>query len=220
MMFVHAFPTRNIWVPTVYIVLVGRPYVMVDSVSCLRYAECSRAPDYITIGFLGRWGTYACPQCLPSGTVPIRSWTWTLWPPGIHHRHLPYHTIPYHGMLQPENMSLASTWGQCVLWRTGLSEKFACGALACAGTLAKCGHVHNDTIVHLDDNPRPPPAPIQRLDSSFPPVASAKFTLPASSAVASGVRGSSAFLFRFQSPDQHDEKDKNQSYCNCTCNPQ
>ena len=25
------------------------------------------------IGFLGRWSTYACPQCLPSGSVPIRS---------------------------------------------------------------------------------------------------------------------------------------------------
>ena len=60
---------------------------MVDSVSCLCYAECSRAPDYINVGFLGRWGTYACPQCLPSGTVPIRSWTWTLRPPGIRHRH-------------------------------------------------------------------------------------------------------------------------------------
>ena len=52
------------------------------------------------IGFLGRWGTYACPQCLPSEIVPIRSWTRTLWRPGIRHRHLPYHmfyhTIPYH----------------------------------------------------------------------------------------------------------------------------
>ena len=71
---------------------------MVDSVSCLRYAVCSRAPDYATnIGFLGRWGTYACPQCLPSGTVPIRSWTRTLRRPGIRHRHhstIPYHTIP------------------------------------------------------------------------------------------------------------------------------
>ena len=68
---------------------------MVDSVTRLRYAECSRAPDYINIGFLGRWGTYACPQCLPSDVVPIRSWTWTLRPSGIRHRHLPYHTIPY-----------------------------------------------------------------------------------------------------------------------------
>ena len=51
---------------------------------------------YINIGFLGRWGTCACPQCLPSDTVPIRSWTRTLRPPGIRHRHLPYHhtTIP------------------------------------------------------------------------------------------------------------------------------
>ena len=47
------------------------------------------------IGFLGRWGTHACPQCLPSGTVPIRSWTRTLRRPGIRHRHLPYHTMPY-----------------------------------------------------------------------------------------------------------------------------
>ena len=44
------------------------------------------------VGFLGRWGTHACPQCLPSGTVPIRSWTRTLRPPGIRHRHLPCHT--------------------------------------------------------------------------------------------------------------------------------
>ena len=68
---------------------------MVDSVACLRYAECSRAPDYATnIGFLGKWGTYACPQCLPSDIAPIRSWTWTLRLPGIRHKHLPYHTIP------------------------------------------------------------------------------------------------------------------------------
>ena len=37
------------------------------------------------------------PQCLPSGTVPIRSWTRTLRRPGICHRHLPYHTI-YHAI--------------------------------------------------------------------------------------------------------------------------
>ena len=53
-------------------------------------------PDHINIGFLGRWGTYACPQCLPSDIVPIRSWTWTLRPPDIRHRHLPCHAIPYH----------------------------------------------------------------------------------------------------------------------------
>ena len=35
------------------------------------------------------------PQCLPSDIVPIRSWTRTLRPPGIRHRHLPYHTIPW-----------------------------------------------------------------------------------------------------------------------------
>ena len=44
-----------------------------------------------------RWGTYACPQCLSSDIVPIRSWTRTLRPPGIRHRHLPYHTIPSPG---------------------------------------------------------------------------------------------------------------------------
>ena len=56
-------------------------------VPCSPMARC-------LIGFLGRWGTYACPQCLPGDSVPIRSWTRTLWPPGIRHRHLPYHTIP------------------------------------------------------------------------------------------------------------------------------
>ena len=36
-----------------------------------------------------------CPQCLPSDTVPIRSRAWTLRPPAILHRRLPYfHTIP------------------------------------------------------------------------------------------------------------------------------
>ena len=80
--------------------------LMVDSVACLRYAECSRAPDYINIGFLGRWGTYAYPQCLPSGTVPIRSWTRTPRRPGIRHRHLPYHTIPYH-TISIESITLA-----------------------------------------------------------------------------------------------------------------
>ena len=41
-------------------------------------------------------GTYACPQCLPSDIVPIRSWTRTLRWPGIRHRI--YHTIPYHAI--------------------------------------------------------------------------------------------------------------------------
>ena len=34
------------------------------------------------VGFLGRWGMHACPQCLPSDTVPVRSWTRTLRRPG------------------------------------------------------------------------------------------------------------------------------------------
>ena len=37
-------------------------------------------------GFLGRWGTHACPQCLPGDIVPVRSWTWTLRPPDVRHR--------------------------------------------------------------------------------------------------------------------------------------
>ena len=32
--------------------------------------------------------------CLLSDIAPIRSWTWTLRPPDVRHRHLPYHTIP------------------------------------------------------------------------------------------------------------------------------
>ena len=62
------------------------------------------------IGFLGRKGTYACPQCLPSDTVPIRSWTWMHRPPVIGHRHLPYHTIPY----CTEQVSLANNIGWLV----------------------------------------------------------------------------------------------------------
>ena len=38
---------------------------MVDSVACLRYAECSRAPDYITNG-------YGCPMQTTSCTWPDR----------------------------------------------------------------------------------------------------------------------------------------------------
>ena len=55
----------------------------------------SHFPGPTLAHLLGRWGTYACAQCLPSGIVPIRSWTRTLRPPGIRPRHLPYHTIPY-----------------------------------------------------------------------------------------------------------------------------
>ena len=67
------------------------------------------------IGFLGRWGTYACPQCLPSDIVPIRSWTRTLRPPGIRHRHLPYHTIPYYQTRPVITMTaslLTTHWGR------------------------------------------------------------------------------------------------------------
>ena len=44
----------------------------------VRFKNVARAPDHHNVGFLGRWGTHACPQCLPSDTVPIRSWTRTL----------------------------------------------------------------------------------------------------------------------------------------------
>ena len=105
---------------------------MVDSVTGLRYAECSRAPDYINIGYLGRWGTHACPQCLPSDTVLIRSWTRTLRPPGIRHRHLPYHTIPYINIVQnnlqlPHRTStMAAQWLQTFKVQSGHS-KFSSG---------------------------------------------------------------------------------------------
>ena len=63
---------------------------------CMESGQPSTPHDPMrTIGFLGRWGTYACPHCLPSDIVPIRSWTWrTLRLPAIRHRHLPYHTMP------------------------------------------------------------------------------------------------------------------------------
>ena len=57
-----------------------------DAMPChaaLHWCERSRDPDRINMGFLGRWGTHACPQCLPSDVVPVRSWTWTLRRPGI-----------------------------------------------------------------------------------------------------------------------------------------
>ena len=44
---------------------------------------------------------YACPQCLPSDTVPIRSWTRTLRLPGIRHRHLPWYGMVWYGMVWP-----------------------------------------------------------------------------------------------------------------------
>ena len=69
---------------------------------------CSHAP-MCNAGFLGRWGMHACPQCLPSDIVPIRSWTRTLRRPGVRHRHLPCHAMPcqasvtdiYHGHATP-----------------------------------------------------------------------------------------------------------------------
>ena len=49
------------------------------------------------MGFLGRWGTCACPQCLPNGTVPIRSWTRTFRLPAIVMSFTDiYHDVPHH----------------------------------------------------------------------------------------------------------------------------
>ena len=72
------------------------------------------------IGFLGRWGMYACPQCLPSDTVPIRSWTRTLRPPGIRHRHLPYHTMPCDATVGLQLVSGCLTTGN---WTKGGSPR-------------------------------------------------------------------------------------------------
>ena len=96
----HTIPSCIHWgrVPSVhraYYPVLAWPINLQAYATIPYYAECSRAPDYINVGFLGRWGTCACPQCLPSDTVPIRSWTRTLRPPGIRHRHLPYHAIRY-----------------------------------------------------------------------------------------------------------------------------
>ena len=57
----------------------------------------SPCPDAVFSG--GGARTHACPQCLPSDTVPVRSGTWTLRRPAILHRHLPSHaTLVWHGM--------------------------------------------------------------------------------------------------------------------------
>ena len=43
----------------------------------------SRAPDYINVGFLGGWGTHACPQLDPDASAARNR-----------HRHLPCHVKP------------------------------------------------------------------------------------------------------------------------------
>ena len=107
---------------------------MVDSVSCLCYAECSRVPDHVTdTGFLGRWGTHACPQCLPSDIVPIRSWTRTLRRPGIRHRHLPCHAMPCHrsACSPPPCRRWCSS---CPTWQASRSEGVWAGAVRAVHT--------------------------------------------------------------------------------------
>ena len=65
---------------------------------------------------------YACPQCLPSDIVSIRSWTRTLRPPGIRHRHLPCHTMPYHMKLFNDHSGLRGLprFIKGIYWATGL----------------------------------------------------------------------------------------------------
>ena len=51
---------------------------VVDSVSCLRYAECSRAPDYITNGYGSPMQTTSCtwPYVVPIGEDPAAHGHW------------------------------------------------------------------------------------------------------------------------------------------------
>ena len=55
---------------------------MVDSVSCLRYAECSRAPDYITNGHGYPMQTASCtwPCVVPVGEDPAAHGHWCAFP--------------------------------------------------------------------------------------------------------------------------------------------
>ena len=50
---------------------------------------------HMRVGFLGRWGMYACPQCLPSDMFLSEAGPGRFGgTPGIRHRHLPCHTMP------------------------------------------------------------------------------------------------------------------------------
>ena len=64
---------------------------MVDSVSCLRYAECSRAPHYISNGHGYPKQTISCtwPYVVPIGEDPAAHGHWCAFTDL-------YHTIPYH----------------------------------------------------------------------------------------------------------------------------
>ena len=64
-------------------------HLMVVSVLTYAIAAFSHAP--IPRGFLGRWGTYACPVTLS----PSEARTWILRPPVILHKRLTTHTMPY-----------------------------------------------------------------------------------------------------------------------------
>ena len=68
---------------------------MVVSVSCLRYAECSRAPDYITNGYGSPMQTTRCtwPYLVPIGEDPAAHGHWCAFT-DLYHT-IPYHTMPY-----------------------------------------------------------------------------------------------------------------------------
>ena len=106
-------------------------FLWTDLVLAMLYCTVLSHGPMRNIGFLGRWGTCACPQCLPSDTVPIRSWTWTLRRPDIRHRQLPYHAILYQTTTQPGNRSPPpGTVARTALQRSSsllLGSKYVCG---------------------------------------------------------------------------------------------
>ena len=65
---------------------------MVDSVSCLRYAECSRAPDYITNGHGSPMQTTSCtwPYVVPIGEDPAAHGHWCAFTDLYHTSTIPY----------------------------------------------------------------------------------------------------------------------------------
>ena len=75
------------------------PHALPSAVGRIQFWLCCTVFSHGPMRNIGVFGggarghTYACPQCLPSDIVPIRSWTRTLRRPGIRHRHLPYHTM-------------------------------------------------------------------------------------------------------------------------------
>ena len=78
--------------------------------------------------------TYACPQCLPSDTVPIQSRTWTLQQLAILHRLLPYHTIPWVCYRRPHHTILYYT----ILYQTRPDQTTSLGNLHVRACTCMC----------------------------------------------------------------------------------